>query len=268
MARRIPRGCLIALVAALVVSIGLVVVVYRALDPAALRSMAETRLSAALGQKVSIGTIDVDWLPAPSVEARDITLGATEGKAPPSLALGSIRIVPKLSSIFSRPIVAQRVELAGVVVHALRDREGRWRLPLAALPAGEAEEAAFDVGEVVLTGGRLSVSDEGRVGQGRDAPSLRDIRATVRRQGTSTRLDDFSAAIGDSAITGSGDVGPDGLRLSLAWNQLRSADLPEVFGLAGLEVPAGIAVEGDQPLTLDVVIDRSGALSASGRVTA
>ena len=271
--RRLRRGCLPVLGAVLVVFLGLAFVVYRALDPASLRSLAETRLSAALGQKVTIGAIDIDWLPSPSVEAREIALGATAGKAPPSLALGSIRIVPRLSSLFSRPVVAERVELVGLVVHALRTKEGRWRLPFPALPpGGQAEEgASVEVGEVVLEDGRLIVFDEGRLGQGAglpEPPSIRGIRATVRRQGSLTRLDNLAAAIGRSSLTGQGTVGREGLRLSLAWNQLRPGDLPEVFALAGMTAPAGVSIEGDKPLTLDVVIDPSGALTASGEIAA
>lgn len=263
--RRLPRGCLPALVAVLVVFSGLAFAVRRALNPASLRSLAETRLSAALGEKVSVGTIDVDWLPTPSVVAREITLGATGGKAPPSLALASVHIVLRLSSLLSRPMVAERVELVGLVVHVLRDRDGRWQLPLAALPY---DEAGVDVGEVVLRDGRLAVSDEGRAGQGGEAPSIRDIEASVRREGQLMRLEHLSAAIGQSSISGSGSAGPAGLRLSLAWNRLGAADLPEVFGLAGIEAPDGMAIEGDTPLTVDVLIDRAGALTATGRIAA
>jgi uncharacterized protein involved in outer membrane biogenesis len=267
--RRPPRGCLPALVALLVVFAGLAFAVHRALDPASLRVLAEARLSAALGQKVTIGTIEVDWLPAPSVEAREIALGATGGTAPPSLTLGSIRIVPRLSSLVSRPIVAERVELVGLVVHALRDRQGRWQLPLPMLPAaGRDQQAGIEVGEVVLREGLLSVTDEGRPQGGREAPSVRDISARVRRDGPLMRLEDLSAAIGESAVSGSGSAGPEGLRVSLAWSRLRAGDLPEVLGLAGIEATPGTSVEGDRPLTLDVVIDRSGAFTASGRVTA
>jgi len=263
------RGCLLGLLVVLFLLAGLAFAVYRTLDPASLRSLAEARLSAALGQKVTIGTIGIDWLPTPSVEAREITLAATEGQAPPSVALGSIRIVPRFSSLFSRPIVAERVELVGVVVHALRDRDGRWQLPFPAMPptGGTNGSPSLDVGEVVIQEGRLSVSDAGRNDQGQP-PSIRGLAATVRRHGAQTRLDNLSGAIGQSSLSGSGTLGPEGLRLSLAWNRLRPADLPEVFGLAGVEMPRGVSIEGDKPLTLDVTIDKSGAIAASGEMAA
>ncbi len=285
-----PRGCLIALVAALVLTVAVVVGLRRVLDSAGFRSEVSARLSAAIGQPVTVGTIDFDWLPVPAVAASDITIGGSERAANsgqpvtrpaegtkdrslPSIALGAVRIVPRLSSLLSRPIAIERVELVGLAVRALRDREGRWQLPLPALsPADRDEPARVEVGEVVLRDGLLSVTDEGGPrpgpGGGREAPSIRDIRARVRRDGAVMRLEDLSAAIGESAVSGRGSAGPEGLRLSLAWSRLRPGDLPEVFGLAGIEATPGTSIEGDRPLTLDVAIDASGALSASGRVAA
>lgn len=266
---RLRRGCLVSLLVMLIGVAGLAWVVYRALDPASLRSVAETRLSAALGQRVTIGTIGLDWLPTPSVEAREITIAAAEGQAPPSIALSSIRIVPRLSSLFSRPIVAERIELVGVEVHALRDGDGRWRFPSPASPAkGETTGSpSLDVGEVVLREGRLSVSDASRQDQ-RQPPSIHDLAAVVRRTGKETRLDGLSGTIGQSSFSGSAMLGAEGVRLSLALDRLQTADLPEVFGLAGLQMPPGISIEGDKPLALDVTIDTSGAIAASGEIAA
>lgn len=263
------RGCLIALVAALALTLLVVFGLRRVLDSAGFRAEVSARLSAAIGQPVTVGTIDFDWLPVPAVAASDITVGSAEGRPVPSLALEAIRIVPRLSSLLSRPIAIERVELVGLALRALRDREGRWQLPLPALPpANRGGPARVEIGEVILRDGLLSVTDEGVPGQGRDAPSIRDIRARVRQNGSVMRLEDLTAAIGESAVSGRGSAGPEGLRLSLAWSRLRAGDLPEVCALAGIEATPGTSIEGDRPLTLDVVIDASGALTALGRVAA
>lgn len=263
------RGCLVTLVAAFVLTAVVIFGVGRVLDSSGFRDEVAARLGTAIGQPVTVGTIDFDWMPAPAVAARDIAIGGAHGRVAPAIDLQAIRIVPRLSSLLSRPIVIERVELVGLVVHALRDREGRWQLPLPALPAaGPDGQAGVDVGEVLLREGRLSVHDEGRPRQSPDVPSISDLRARIRRDGALMRLEDLSGAIGESTLSGRGSAGADGLRLSLAWSRLRTADLPEVFGLAGIEAPPGTSVEGDRPLSLDLVIDRSGALTASGHVAA
>ena len=261
------RGCLVALVAALVLTVAVVFGFRRVLDSGAFRAGAEARLSAALGRPVTVGTIDIDWLPVPAIVGRDITVGGA-GEAAPSLALEAIRVVPRLSSLLSRPVVADRVELVGLTVNVLRTGDGRWLMPVAVLPEGEAGPAAFDVRQVLLKDGRIRVTDERRPETASRPPSIRDIQAAVHRQDSVTKLDGLSGTVGRSALSGSGVIGPQGLRLSLAWSRLRAEDLPEALGLAGIAAPAELSIEGDRPLTLDVAIDAAGGLAASGQVSA
>lgn len=270
---RVPRGCLVALLLALVLASAAFVLVRRALDPDRIRLLAQSRLSAALGQPVSIGRMRLSLLPTPSVEGAEIRVGSGSPTAAPSVSLGSLNIVPRLSSLLSSPIVVDRVEVKGLAVRALRRRDGTWVLPLPTRDAagGAGDDAgggrtALDISRITLEDGSLLVVDEGRAGA--DAPGLRRIAATMSVQGGAARLDSLVGAIGESTITGRGSASAEGLRLSMEWQALKPSDLPEVFRLLGAEPLSGLAIEGDKPLTLDVSVDARGAVKAEGRLAA
>jgi uncharacterized protein involved in outer membrane biogenesis len=279
-------GCLVAIGAALVLVAGGALLVRRALDPESLRSAAEAQLTEFLGQPVTIGRMTVSLFPTPSVEGGDISVGRGAGTAP-SLGLGGIRVRPQLSAIFSKPIVVERVEIDGLVLNVRRDENGRWHLPFPGVPAGappsgegpiparspsgsgEAPET-IEVRQILLTGGRLIITDDVlRSPSGSaEVASLDGIAAIVSREGGVTRLDSLTSALGGTTITGTGTASRDGLTLKLAWSALRAEELPQVFALIGTAAPAGLAVEGDHRLALDLSVDAAGALTASGTLAA
>lgn len=267
------RFWLIAGIIVLVVVLAAAVLAARwALDPLLLRTLAESRLSVALGQPVRIGTVHVSFLPKPSVYGTDIVVGGTARAGASSLDIHAIRLHPRLSTIFSRPIVIDRVDIEGLALNAVRDATGKWILPLpAGAPASATADtgaARLDVAEVVLRDGRLTIAD-GRPDRGatRLTP-IEKIDATVRHADALTRLEGLTASVGRSKVTGSGSVGADGLRLTLRWTDLRAADLPLIFALVGTNAPPGLSVEGKNPLTLDLRVDATGQVSASGRLAA
>jgi uncharacterized protein involved in outer membrane biogenesis len=243
-----------------------------ALDPNTLRPMAEARLSAALGQPVTIGTIRLSFLPALSVEGGDITVGGAATRAPgTSLDLRRVRLHPRFASIFKRPLVIDRVEVEGLSLNGRRDPTGRLLLPLpdtAALsePTPTSDAAAFEVAEVLLRDGRFTITDS-RPPTG-TVTVLQDMVAAVQHSDRGFRLERLAASVGRSRVTGNGTIGPDGLRLRLAWMNLTPKDLPPVFALLGTSPPEGLAISGKTPLALDLSVDSTGAVSASGRVRA
>src|SRR5512146_1430674 len=123
-----------------------------ALDPRLLKSLAESRLTAALGEPVTIRTVLLSFFPTVAVEGSDIVIGDASRAGSGSIDMRSVRLHPRLSSIFSRPIVIDRIELRGVALNAVRDASGHWMLPLptsspSSAPAGDAR-ATLDVAEV------------------------------------------------------------------------------------------------------------------------
>ncbi len=249
-------------------------VVRWALDPDLLKSMAESRLTAALGEKVTIRTVRLSFFPTVAVEGSDIVIGDASRAGSGSLGIRSVRLHPRLSSIFSRPIVIDRVEVDGVALNARRDAEGQWILPLpnssgSAAPEADAR-ATLEVAEVRLKDGRITITDERPIGRfaSRTIAPLQNIAATVHRTDGVTRLNALTASVGRSKVAGSGSFGADGLRLALGWTDLRAGDLPLIFALFGTNAPPGLSIEGRNPLTLDLRVDANGRISASGRVAA
>ena len=263
------------LIAAIIVLVVLAVAVLAArwaLDPLLLRTLAESRLSAVLGQPVRIGTIHVSFLPKPSVYGTDIVVGGGARTGTSSLDIHGIRLHPRLSTIFSRPTVIDRVDIEGLALNAVRDATAKWILPLpASAPApatADTGTARLDVAEVVLKGGRVTIADDRPARDATRLTPIENIDATVRHADDLTRLQGLTASVGRSKVTGSGSVGADGLRLTLRWTDLRAADLPLIFALVGTSAPPGLSVEGKNPLTLDLRVDATGQMSASGRLAA
>ncbi len=241
-----------------------------ALEPGVLKSAAESRLAAALGQPVRIGTIRLSFLPPISLEGTNITVGAG-GSESSSLEIGALRIYPRFWSIFRKPIVIDRVNIERLVVHAERDASGHLMLPLPGGATSEASQApGVDVERVTLKEGRLTIVDRPPPGQSRRAAvsAVDNVNAVVDRAGPVTRLDGLTASVGRSQVSGSGTIGSDGARLTLSWTHLEPDDVPLVFALLGARAPEGLSVAGRNPLTLDVRVAASGDVSAAGKVAA
>ncbi len=272
--RRIRRRWLVLAAIVLLAGLGGFLAVRWALDPQLLRTVAQSQLSAALGQPVHIGTVRLSFFPTPNVYGTDIGVGAGAQAGGPSLEIRAIRLHPRLSTIFRRPIVIDRVEIEGLALTVRRDANGRWLLPLPqapVAPSGATSEAArLDVAEVTLRNGRLVIFEEAgsvRTGMTAVAP-IQDVNATLHREAAITRLNGLTASVGRSKVAGEGSLGAGGLDLALRWTDLRAGDLPLVFALLGTRSPAGLSVEGRDPLTLHLRVDAGGQVSASGRVAA
>ena len=296
-----PRTRRLLIAGVVVIALGLVLstVARRALRPAALRSIAESQLSQVFGRPVTVGSIDVDLLPRLQVTGGDITMGGGGTGSAPSMQLRTVRIVPRLSSVLSGRLAIDLIEIEGLSLAIRRDAAGNWLLPFAsaATPASapaagsndkptgrpapvtttaepEAPPAtavpAVEVAAVRLTNGRVTLVDDvlrSPTGSS-EVAVISDVSARVTIQGGAVHLDQLTANLGASALTGSGRADGQGARAALTWMTIHPADLPTVFGLAGVAPVPGLSVEGDRPLDVELTITPGGAIAARGTVRA
>ena len=123
------RGCLLSIAIAAVLVLGAGFAAYQALDPEALRVLAERRATALLGAPVTIGRMRVHVFPVPAVVGTDVRTGSGSTADRPSVSVRAIRILPQWRTVLSKPLVIDAVEIEGLAVVVRRDREGRWILP-------------------------------------------------------------------------------------------------------------------------------------------
>ena len=106
---------------ALVVMGGLIV--RRLVDPEALRAALERQATAALGQPVTVGSVDWSGLARPRVVLHEVQIGS-----PAAITLARVEVAASL-----RALLARRVEDAGLVIAG-----GRIDLPLPFQLGGDA----------------------------------------------------------------------------------------------------------------------------------
>jgi uncharacterized protein involved in outer membrane biogenesis len=284
---RSKRGCLIALSVAAVILLCGAFVVYRALDPNALRGVAERHLTELFGEPVTIGRMRVSLFPVPAVTGTDIRLGSRTAAAAPSVDVGRIRILPQWRTLLSKPIVVDAVEVERLAVSLRRDRDGRWILPGtgaarrsatsnatgASTPSmsGGASTETIAVRHIRLRAGRLGVVDDALrgVGGAAEVAAITEIDGDLEEGPGGTAAVTMRAKIGASPVTGRIDSGPQGLAAKVQAPSLGSRDLPVLFALLGSRMPAGLSIGGKAPLDLALRIARdTGALTASGRLQA
>ncbi len=284
------RGCLLSIAIAAVLMLGVGFAAYQALDPEALRVLAERRATALLGAPVTIGRMRVHVFPVPAVVGTDVRTGSGSTVDRPSVSVRAIRILPQWRTVLSKPLVIDAVEIEGLAVVVRRDREGRWILPgppgaqsrgggtagggnsggVAGLPGGPASNT-LAVARIGMRDGRIAVLDD--VLRTRDGSSevavISGIQAELTRRPNGAGALSMRAALGASPLTGSLDMGPQALSGSLRSTSMRTEDLPALFALLGSTAPASLAIAGAAPLELTVQVARdTGAMTASGQLKA
>jgi uncharacterized protein involved in outer membrane biogenesis len=246
-------------------------------------------MSALLHGPVRFGGLAVRLFP-PSLEGGDVDIGGAAHDTPPSLYVASVRIRPRVSTLFSSSVVIDALELQGLRINVLRDREGRWALPgpsrfttgvVPARPPGRPPAGASATPAAVEPGsapGDTSVSAESiriREGtlavyeEGQSAPvaTLDRVSAELRGDPRSVIVDSLSAVAGRSELHGAGRFGSGGTALRFTLERLFPEDMPRLAALAGASAPAGLVVEGDRPISLDLT-NGKGGLQVTGALTA
>ena len=218
------------------------------------RASAEARLSAALGQPVTIGEVGFTFAPRPAFTGSSVRIGSADVQAPPSLQIGRIRVVPRLRSFFSDTIRIEEVRLDGFTLSVLRDSTG-WHAP-AAFPAPSKDAgAAVAIERVRVAGGRLIVVDA-TAGGLRQTSSIDDIRADMLIDDAGLRLIGLAGRVGASPIDGEVTADADAIRLSFDAPSISDADLPALLGLLGAARPAVLRLDEAAAATVTVTIDR------------
>jgi uncharacterized protein involved in outer membrane biogenesis len=286
------RGCLLCVAIAAVLLLGGGFAAYQALDPEALRGLAERQAGALLGERVTIGRMRVHVFPVPAVVGTDIRTGSGGTSDGPSVSVRAIRILPQWRTLVSKPLVIDAVEIEGLAVVLRRDRQGRWILPGArteppstrtgtaagggplggvpGLPGGPASHA-LAVRRVGVRDSRIAVLDDvlrTRTGSA-EVVVINHIEAELSQRPNGAGALSMRAALGGSPLTGTIEMGPQALSGSLRSASLRNEDLPALFALIGATAPESLAIAGAAPLELAVRVARdTGAMTASGRLNA
>jgi uncharacterized protein involved in outer membrane biogenesis len=265
------RRWTLVVLAALIVAAAAALLIRRAIDPATLRAAAEARLTAMLGQPVAIGELSVSLAP-PSVAGTNVRVGRPPtGTAPsaPALELRSIRLFPQLWSLISRPAIIEEIQLEGLTLSILRDREGRWLLP-AAVPAPTADaERGIVIERVRMEDGQVRVFDESAAGQAREAASVDALSAEMFAEDTGLRFESIAGRIGTASIEGTARLDAERASVDLELSQIADGDLEPLLRLAGTARPNFLHLAHPATVALRVQIDRaSSRLSGTGRVRA
>jgi uncharacterized protein involved in outer membrane biogenesis len=219
------------------------------------RASAEARLSAALGQPVTIGDVGFTLMPRPAFTGSGIRVGPADAQAPPNLRIDRLRVVPRLRSFFSDTIRIEEVRLDGFTVSVLRDRNG-WHAP-AAFPAPSNDaRAVLAIERVRVAGGRLIVFDAADGGV-RETSSIDDIRADMLIDAAGLRLAPLGGRIGASPIDGEARADANAVRLVFNAPSINDADLPALLGLLGAARPVVVRLEEAAAASITVTIDRA-----------
>jgi AsmA protein len=225
------------IVAATLAALALVAVllIWQFLDTGSVRAAVEARLSATLGQPVSIGRLGVSLLPRVALSGGDVRVGEAQAQAP-AVAVERIRILPRVGRLLRREIAIELVELDGFVVSVLRDAKGRWHVP-SAVPAPSAGGSGATVEGVRVTNGRVRVFDAAANGEVAESASIEAVEAEVTSDAGGLRLSPISGRIGSAAIAGEARTDARAVRLEFNAEKIADGDLPVFLRLLGSERP-------------------------------
>ena len=221
-----------------------------------LRGLAESQLSAMLGQPVSIGELDVSIFPRLAVSGAEVRLGAAATQAP-SVGIERVRILPRFRPLLSGDVVVEQIELDGFRVSVLRDERGRWHVPSAVPAPTSGGSSGTVIEQVRVSDGRVTVFDGRPGGSMQESASIDDLGAMVTIDSGGLRLSGITGRIGGAAISGEARTEPRGVRLEFAANEIDDADLPVFLRLLGSERPEFLRLGESASASVTVNVDGS-----------
>jgi uncharacterized protein involved in outer membrane biogenesis len=261
---RLVSAALILVVLALAAGLA----VLRLVDSNALRAVAETRLSALLGQRVTIGAVGFSFLPSLTVTGRDVAIGAT-AETVPSLHLSRILIVPQVRSLFSGPIAIDQVTLDGLEIRILRDATGHWRMPPVVPTAGGDAQAGLSVRRLLLRDARVRLFHASPADGARETSSISSIDGEIAVDAEGLRATAMTGRVGGALIVGDALMGPHTARLSFRADRIDDVDLPALLGLMGADRPKVLHLDKPASASVAIEIDRQRSqLSGRGSIRA
>jgi uncharacterized protein involved in outer membrane biogenesis len=232
----------------------LVIVLRQSSIAGLVRASAETRLSAALGQPITIGKIGLTFSPRPAFTGSGIRVGPTEAQAP-GLRIARIRVVPRLRSFFSDTVQIEEVQLDGFTVSILRDKDG-WHAPAVLPTASQGAGTGVSIERVRVAGGRLMVFDASG-GAVRETSSIEEVGADMLMDAGRLRLAPLTGRIGTSPVEGEATADASAVRLTFKAPSINDADLAAVLGLLGAARPAIVHLDQPAAASIAVTIDRT-----------
>jgi hypothetical protein len=119
-------GAVLALFAAFVIA------AFFLIDAEKLREPLREAASKALGREVTIGGLDLDLLPLPSLEASELRVAGARADTPDFAQVASVRLRVALLPLLRKQVVVRALELQQPRIFVSLDREGRPELPGAA----------------------------------------------------------------------------------------------------------------------------------------
>jgi uncharacterized protein involved in outer membrane biogenesis len=229
----------------------------QALKSGAARSRIASALSSALGQPVAIGGLSAAIFPTPSLSARDIQVGGADSSAAPGVSLAALHIVPRLSSLLpGRTLTIDHVDLKGLVISVRRDSAGRWLVPVPPSPSVDTTKGkgAIDLNQLRAREGAIRVVDDQLPAPtgGPTVTRITGVEADMQALGGRVKVSRFTGRLGQSVVTGSTDMGPDGAELTLRSESVHSSDLPALFALAGIPASPLLSIAGKAPFEMMV----------------
>jgi uncharacterized protein involved in outer membrane biogenesis len=231
------------------------------------REIAESRLSAALGQPVAIGQLGFSLTPRPAFTGSDIRVGDTAQQAP-ALSIARVEVFPVLRSFFRGPIHITEVSLDGFTISILRGADGRWRAP-AVFPAPTRGAGGIGIDRVRVAGGRLLIFDVAVDGALRERSRIDDMRTELVMTPGGLRLAPLTGRVGGAEIRGEAETDPQSVQLDFSAPAIRDADLPALFGLLAASRPAVVHLDEPAAASVSVRIDRATSrLTGSGTLRA
>ena len=261
------RRLLIVALALVVLSAVALFVVGQWLGGGQVRAAVEARLTATLGQPVSIGRLGVTLGPRFALTGGNIRIGETHVQAP-AIHVERIRVLPRLRALLDREVVVERIDLDGFSVSLLQDEHGRWHVP-SAVPAPTQGGTGAVIERVRVTDGRVRVFDRTAGGSIDERASIDDLDADVTVEPDGLRLAPIAARIGTATISGEAHTTPRGAHLQFGSRDIADADLPAFLRLLGSVRPEFLRLKEPASASVTVDIDRASArLSGKGTVTA
>jgi uncharacterized protein involved in outer membrane biogenesis len=231
------------------------------------RRGAEARLSALLGQPVSITGVSMSLFPVPALIGTGISVGANSET--PDLALRSIRIVPSLGPLLRGAYVVREVTLEGLTVRIVREPDGRWRFPAVVPAPGEDAASGIVIQRVRLRGGQVKVLESSGPGRMRETSSIDDVEGDAVSEGAALRISAVRGRVAGAALTGEAVVEAREARLEFELADVEDADLSAVLGLAAAERPELLRLPKPAAASWTIRLDRQNLrLSGTGSLRA
>jgi uncharacterized protein involved in outer membrane biogenesis len=241
-----------------------------------IRGAAESKLSAALGQRVTIGDVRLSVFPVPAVIGSDIAIGPQReppgGSAGPreasDLELQRIRIVPRVFSLFGGPYVIRDATLEGLTLRIVRER-GQWTFPAVVPAPGGDDASGLIVERVRVIGGRVRVLERSSRGEIRQTSLIEDIEGEAVADGAGLKVSPIRGRVGSTAVSGEAVMNAQEARMDFSMPEVQGRDLGAVLGLAATDPPAFVTLPKPASVSLSIRIDRKKSrLSGSGSLRA